>query len=500
MNSSPARRVLQALSLLLFCAIGSAQSVGSFSVKIPEGRIDAPFSGDILIAFAEQDEPRRAMHGWFNAPPVLRFRVTGLATGTAKRLVPAQAVASVPLDWKALPAKEWRVQAVLRTSLLGRQAGLDEGDLYSAVATITYDPSAEASVELILDQVASKREFVETERIVEFEFPSPALSAFHGFDYSMHAGVMLPRHYEEGQSYPVLYSVTGFGGTHHGIHNWLNQVPEDSPLDDCIVVIPDATNHYGHSVFCDSDSIGPWGQALVHELIPALEKKFGGAGKEQRYVTGISSGGWSSLWLQVAYPEEFAGCWSHVPDPIDFHDFQQINIYEPLPSGEARNMYLDEAGERRPLARRNGQVLLYYEDFARREHVLNPGGQIRSFEATFSPLDADGTPRRIFDVHTGRIDHEAAKAWRKYDISHHLLTNWASLQDSLSGKIHLYAGAVDTFYLEGAVERFQSLAQEAGLLEHMTIEVVPGMPHTQHQAGFQAMVKSIESRRALLLK
>ena len=138
--------------------------------------------------------------------------------------------------------------------------------------------------------------------------------------------------------------------------------------------------------------------------------------------------------------------------------------------------------------------MLTYEDFVRREHVLNPGGQIRSFEATFSPPGDDGTPRRVFDVETGIIDHEAAGAWRKFDISHKLLSEWDQLRPALTGKIHVYAGEVDTFYLEGAVERFQALARDAGLLEDMLIEVVPGMAHSLHQAGFEAMEDRIGER------
>ena len=142
----------------------------------------------------------------------------------------------------------------------------------------------------------------------------------------------------------------------------------------------------------------------------------------------------------------------------------------------------------------NGEVTLTYEDFVRREVVLNPGGQIRSFEGTFSPKAADGTPARVFDVETGEIDHEAVEAWRDYDISHTLLTRWDELKPRLAGKIRVYAGEVDTYYLEGAVERFQGLAREAGMLEDMTIEVVPGMAHSLHGDGFRDMVKVIGER------
>ena len=162
-----------------------------------------------------------------------------------------------------------------------------------------------------------------------FSSPVPSLSKFHGAPYTLKAGVMLPRDYDGTAKYPVLYSVTGFGGDHTSIRRWLGRVKEDDVLDQCIIVVPDASNRYGHSVFCDSASIGPWGQALVQEMIPALELEFGGAGPEERYVTGISSGGWSSLWLQVAYPEAFAGCWSHVPDPIDFFDFSRSTSTNP---------------------------------------------------------------------------------------------------------------------------------------------------------------------------
>jgi hypothetical protein len=50
---------------------------------------------------------------------------------------------------------------------------------------------------------------------------------------------------------------------------------------------------------------------------------------------------------------------------------------------------------------------------------------------------------------------------------------------------------VDTFYLEGAVERFQALAREAGMLDDMVIEVIPDMPHTLHRPGREDMIQAI---------
>jgi Putative esterase len=477
-------------------SVANAQ-VGCFQVHFDEQVFDGSFTGEVFLAFVGPDEtrePRNAMHAWFGAPPLLRFEVS--AGKGELLLTPTDAAACSPKDWTEVQAGEWRVQVVARRSATGRKAGLSPGDVFSDVIDIRYDPASESAVQLRLNHVVEDGTFPQSDRVRLFEFVSPALSAFHGFEYTMQAGVCLPRDYKRGQRYPVIYSITGFGGTAKSVAGWERRARNGSPLENCIIVVPDASNLYGHSVFCDSDSIGPWGHALVYELIPALEKTFGGAGAEHRYATGVSSGGWSSLWLQVAYPEEFAGCWSHVPDPVDFFDFQQINLYEPLADGTPRNMYVDENGNPRPLARRNGEVTLTYEDFVRREDVLNPGGQIRSFEGTFSPLGADGKPSRVFDVETGVVNHQVAKHWRKYDISHILLTQWEELRGSLAGKIHVYAGEQDTFYLEGAVERFMKLARKAGMLDEMVIELVPGMTHSLHRPGATEMERTIAERWA----
>lgn len=456
-----------------------------------------PFSGQVFVAFSKQGEPRQAMHAWFDPPPLLRFDVEGVEHKQVLRLGIQEASAFHPLDFAQSEPETWQVQAIARVSRTGREAGLSAGDVYSAVHEVTFDPSSEEVLTLHLSNLALEPIFEETERVRKFSMVSPALTQFHGFDYPLDAGVILPENYDPENTYPVVYSVPGFGGTYRGVHRWVQRLQPDSPLQRCILVVPDANHRYGHSVFCDSPTNGPWGQALVHELIPALEKEFGGAGPSQRFVTGVSSGGWSSLWLQVTYPDQFAGCWSHVPDPIDFHDFQRINLYDPLPDGSPRNMFTDEEGHPRPVARDKNLVRLTYEAFVHRESVLNPGGQIRSFEATFSPRLPDGTPRRIFDPKTGVIDHETARAWRAYDISHTLLTRWDDLRPQLAGKIHIYAGEVDTFYLEGAVQRFQKLAAEKGLLDEMHVEVIPGMGHSMSPTGFHAMEAAVEKAFAV---
>jgi hypothetical protein len=204
---------------------------------------------------------------------------------------------------------------------------------------------------------------------------------------------------------------------------------------------------HGHSVFADSANNGPCGKALITELIPEIEKRFRAIPHAYgRFVTGHSSGGWSSLWLQVTYPDFFGGCWSTAPDPVDFRAFQTINIYED------RNGHWTPEGYPRPLARRNNEPAATFVETNRWEYVVGPGYQLDSFNAVFSSRGVDGKPKPIMDKLTGTIDPEVAEYWKRYDIRLVLEENWPSLGPKLKGKIHVIAGAWDTYYLKNAVE------------------------------------------------
>ena len=174
--------------------------------------------------------------------------------------------------------------------------------------------------------------------------------------------------------------------------------------------------------------------------------------------------------MQVTYPETFGGVWSTAPDPVDFRDFQRINLYQP-----GVNMYVDEAGERRPLAIRRGQVALWYEDFDWMEHVLGPGGQLHSFEAVFSPRSEDGRPLRVWDRHTGVVDTAAARRWEPYDIRLVLERNWDELGPRLSGKLNVFMGSEDTFLLDGATRLLKESLARLG--SDAVVEIHEGRDH-----------------------
>jgi hypothetical protein len=269
---------------------------------------------------------------------------------------------------------------------------------------------------------------------------------------------------------PTVYIIPGFGGDHHMAPVFLRS-GRFSYGADMIRVLLDPDCGTGHHVFADSATNGPRGRALVEELIPFIEKTFPvEPDASARLLNGHSSGGWSSLWLQVSYPDFFGGTWSTSPDPVDFRDFSAVNLYAPN-----QNLFHDGRGRPRPIARFGGVPMLFVEGFSHMEDVVGDGGQLHSFEAVFSPRGADGRPRKLWDRQTGAIDATVASAWEAYDIRLKLERNWPTLGSKLAGKLHIITGDMDNFYLEGAVELLKESLQNLG--SDAVVEIVPKKDH-----------------------
>ena len=191
-----------------------------------------------------------------------------------------------------------------------------------------------------------------------------------------------------------------------------------------------------------------------------------------RFLTGHSSGGWATLWLQTRYPKIFGGTWSTSPDPSDFHDFTGADLYRPN-----ANVYVDASGKPIPLVRMNGKDVANFEDFAKLEAVLGPvGGQMASFDWVFSPKGPDGRPMQMFDRRTGAVNPLVAAYWRDhYDIAYRLEHNWPALKPDLDGKIHVIVGTADTFHLDGAAHKLKAVLDRLGA--KADVRFLPGKTH-----------------------
>ena len=235
--------------------------------------------------------------------------------------------------------------------------------------------------------------------------------------------------------------------------NWIDST--EGPQ--IITVFLDGEGPFGDSYQMDSENSGPYGEALINELIPHIESKYRGTDDATtRFVDGCSTGGWVSLGLQLYYPDVFNGVFSYSPDAIEFENYQLINIYKDS------NAFVNEYGYPRPVMRdTNGEPMLSLKDFIQYENVLgdsnsylNSGGQFSAHTALYSPKGDNGLPKPLFDPQTGAIDPTVAEHWKKYDFKIYAQQNWETLGPKLQGKVFIWMGDMDNFYLNPATRTF----------------------------------------------
>jgi S-formylglutathione hydrolase FrmB len=432
--------------------------------------VTANFTGRVFVVASRQpikDGPLR--QNWFKPEPFFAQDVRNWKPGTPLAFHPTY---HFPHPWAKLPAGKYHFQAIMDLDRGGQNALTAAGNGFSKPLVVDLGEHTAGPIALTIDQVVPDKTFTDNERVKLVDIESRLLTVFHGTPVRLRAGVVLPKSYVQkpAQRYPVVYEVPGFGGDHHMAFAVASrQLPEVGV--EMIHVVLDPSCRLGHHVFADSANNGPCGRALIEELIPVVEKNYRALGTPAaRFVTGHSSGGWSSLWLQVTYPDFFGGVWATAPDPVDFRDFQTVNIY-----AASANVFRDDKGDDRPLARKAGKVVTHFKSLSDMEVVLSRGGQLFSFEAVFSPKGAAGQPLHLWDRATGLIDPAIAKAWQSYDIRMILEKNWSTLGPKLAGKLHIYMGAEDTYYLEGATDLLRKTLK--GLGSDAVVEIFPGRDH-----------------------
>ena len=493
-----ARRALS-LFLPMALALSAPAAVGadpaSMAVPVATARDLGDDASGRLLVFAQRVEPGAKPQEEVDTSA---FDPTGTAIAAREvaHLAPgAPALVGTdtdafPTPWSDLPPGTYRLQAVFDRNHDYNYGGRGPGDLVSPVVeatlpgpipTLTLDdeiPARDFAARLAAMPAPRRAEIEAGLKNVEaVDVPSQLMTRFSGRATSIKGWVALPPGYADGtQTYPTAYSDGGFGSTLDSARMsaagaaTLMAKGEMPPM---IWVFLDHHIATGTHEFADSANNGPWGAALTTEAIPALEAKYRmDARASGRFLNGHSSGGWSTLWLQVAYPKIFGGTWPTSPDPSDFHDFTNIDIYAPN-----ANAYVGADGEPLPLIRDKGKVIATLKEFAQLEAALGAyGGQFASFDWVFSPRCPDGRPCPLFDRATGRVDPAVAAYWREhYDVAHIVARDWPTLKPDLDGKIHLIVGTADTFYLDGPAHRLKAVLD--GLGAKSSFRFVPGRTH-----------------------
>jgi enterochelin esterase-like enzyme len=473
---------------------GTAKADVNFTVTLgPELAGDA--SGRLLVfatpatsenAAAAAVDLQRGGGVWVAGRDVTDF-------GASRDVTISATTSAFPESFAELATGSYRVQAVLDRNGDYNFSGRGPGDLVSRVATLQFPfrltpiirldhavPQATDQFDtaglppVAAEQIAASRPHMHDERI-----PSSVLTRFHGRNQAIGAWVLTPPGYDPASptTYPTVYTAGAFGTGHKLAGQQLSRMwhlMEIGAMPPMIWVALDQSSSTGTKEFADGANNGPWGEALVAEVIPALEARYRmDASPSGRFLTGHSSGGWFALWTIVRYPHLFGGSWVTAPDPVDFHDFLGVDLYAP-----GANMYHAPDGSFRPLERDGDKVLRTIKDAARLEAVLgHDGGQLSSFEWVFSPRRPDGEPALLFDRETGSVDPTVAAYWcEHYDIAHRIIADWPWLGGQLDGKIHVLVGTADSYYLDGPVRRLEAAFRSTG--GSAEFRYVPGATHS----------------------
>ena len=375
-----------------------------------------------------------------------------------------------------IPAGDYTVQAVLNVYTTfhradghtikahmdqweGQHWNRSPGNLYSDPQRLHIDPAVAKPIRIVLEQedpsdrsAGGHREYVK-----HIKFKSETLSKWWGHDIYLGAVVVLPEGFESHPDahYPVAYNQGHFPSTFALRDRFLEDWKSGKLGRFLIVLMQHPTPFYDDSYAVNSANNGPYGDALTRELIPRVEKQFRAIGQPwARVVYGGSTGGWESLAWQVFYPDLFNGTWTFCPDPVDFRYFQMVNIYQDKNAFYPNSPWKTEAV--RPWQRTpDDQVVMSEKDASHLEEVLGTrgrsGDQMDVFMATFGPVGADGYPKLLYDKWTGVIDPAVAEYWKEhYDLRAIVERDWKTLGPKLQGKLHLYVGEMDSYFLEEA--------------------------------------------------
>jgi hypothetical protein len=391
----------------------------------------------------------------------------------------------------------------------GQQWNRKPGNLYSEPLKVRLDPTASEPLRVVLDQeIPPIEKPTDTTFIRHVTITSKLLSDFWGRPVELGAVLLLPAGFDEHPDahYPLAIMHGHFPATFDGFREsppdpdlaepdwpWLLEHCPNGHHPDCdahgyeavrqqaawdlyrawtsadfprviVMQIQHANPYYDDSYAVNSASLGPYGDAITHELIPYVEREFRGLGPWARALYGGSTGGWEALAVQVFSPDEYNGSYASCPDPVDFRAYGVVDIYAD------GNAYFNEgpwARVPRPATRDDhGHIQATLEAANRFEAVLGSHGrsgqQWDIWQAVFGPTGADGYPLPIWDKSTGVIDPEVAAYWRDHaDLRAIMARDWATLGPKLRGKLHVYCGDMDNFYLDGAVHHLETFLATA---------------------------------------
>ena len=472
----------------------SGRSQVKFEIRVPVAVRGAPLTGRVYVILTHDAtrEPRLQV-GRVGAPLFGRD-VERLAPG-APATIDGTDLGTPVADMADLPAGDYWVQPFVNIySEFKRADGhvlwmhddqwegqnwlRSPGNIFGAPQRIHFDPRTQQVVMLTADKVIPPIEPIPDDAFVQrFKVQSPSLTKFWGRPIYLGATVLLPRDYKTSTiSYPVNYiqghfglnAPYGFSADGRGGRGGTNAATfRDAWMSDTFprviaVTFQHPTPYFDDSYAVNSVNVGPYGDAIMQELIPEIEKRYRTIREPwARWLTGGSTGGWEALALQIFHPDFFGGTWASCPDPVTFTDVEGVNIYKD------DNAFYKTIGDfqRTPTVNSrevNGEIRQtaqqrYWMELVNGTHGRSGTGQQDIWQAVFGPIGADGYFKPLVDSRTGAIDKSVAQYWKEhYDLLYYLQRNWPAVGPKLVDKLHVYVGNMDSFFLERAVREMEA--------------------------------------------
>jgi hypothetical protein len=513
-------RVLCCLAIMMAMIAflnSSAHAAGApeFALSIPAERSAQPLDGRMLLLLSTDPsaEPRMQISLSPNSQLVFGVDVDSLPPGQIVT-VNDQAVGYPIASLRDVKPGEYYVQALFhRYETFHRSDGhtvklpmdrgegqhwnIAPGNFYSRPAKITISPGMARTLIVLDQEIPPIPPPVDTKYIRHLKIKSEVLSKFWGRPMYIGADVLVPEGFDEHPQahYPLIvfhdhfvsdfddfrpeppdpdltpdyserFRISGYNRIQQEeAHKFYLQWTGPNFPRVLIVKLAHANPFYDDSYAVNSANVGPYGDAIENELIPAIEKQFRGIGKGwARFTYGGSTGGWEALAVQTFYPDHYNGAFVACPDPVDFRAYTVIDLYND------KNAYYREGAHRRMVqpGMRNylGQILITAEETNQYERALGTHGrsgeQFDIWQAVYSPVGDDGYPKAIFNKETGEIDHTVAAYWKEhYDLRNILERDWATLGPKLQGKLHIYCGSADSYFLNNAVYLLEDFLKTA---------------------------------------
>ena len=489
-----------------------------FEITIaPDARAEAT-TGMVYVAFSRDNKRTPIEQAGPTGAPLFSVAISELNSGTPIALTSTNFGHPI-VSLRDIPAGDYWVQPFVNVyTRFARADGkvvwlhMDQwegqdwkrspGNLFGDPIKIAFDPRATAPIPLEVDKVIPPLQPpADTPQVKRIKIQSAILSKWWGHPIYLGATILLPKDYDAHPNvrYPINYehghfslrAPGGFGSGGAFDTFWLAA----STPRMIYVTLQHPSPYYDDSYGVNSENNGPYGDAIMQELIPAIESRFRVIREPwARMLTGSSTGGWIAAAHQVFYPDFYGGAFASCPDSVDFRYHQIVDIYK-----DANAYFIDKGWLKvpRPNQRRpDGNLESMMQDENHYELVVGDksrsGGQWDIWEATYSPVGADGYPRRLWNKVTGEIDRTVAAAWRKYDLRHILETNWPALGPKVRHKLNVYVGDMDSYDLNDAVEKLNEFLIKADNPK-FTGEIVfeRKAPHCWGPRGADLMAKMV---------